>query len=219
MEASVYECCFLIVDFEALTPAGRPVEPVEVATLALRHAGGAWRAGGRFSSLIRPPADVPVPASNISGFTASMLRNAPQAAVVLGGLDRRLASPPYRLVAHGAATEAGIIARSRDACPNLAATALIDTVAMARAALPRLGSYTLDSVLTHYQIRIPRDRHRAGPDVAVTAQAFLRLLEDGEQAGRWHDLPSLERAAGRAPQQHPEFVPGVGEQLMLREGA
>jgi hypothetical protein len=35
--------------------------------------------------------------------------------------------------------------------------------------------------------------------VALTAQVFLELLVGGQRGGRWSDLPSLERAAGRAP--------------------
>lgn len=194
-------CGLVVIDFEAVTPAGRTPEPVEVAALALRWIGGHWYEAARFASLIRPPEGTPIPEINtrITGITEGMLEDAPPAAQVLGDLDRRLSMPDYRLVAHGAGTEALLLRAQRANCPTLAATPLIDTVAMARAVLGRRDSFRLDAVLAHYEVPIPPDRHRAGADVALTAQVFLRLLVDGQRAGRWSDLAGLERAAGRAP--------------------
>lgn len=204
-------CGLVVIDFEAVTPAGRTPEPVEVAVLALRWGDGRWRENGRFSSLIRPPTGTPIPAINtrITGITPEMFADARSACEVLGELDKRMSRPDYRLVAHGAGTEALLLRAQRAHCPVLAATPLIDTVAMARAVLGPRDSYRLDAVLAHYQVPVPPDRHRAGTDVALTAQIFLRLLADGRRAGRWSDLPGLERTAGRAPAHRPE----AGEQL------
>ena len=196
-----YHTAWLAVAFSAW----RPPEPVEVAALAVRRTEDGWRMGGRFSSLMRPPPGTPVPAYNVrvTGITEAMLADAPEAAEVFGELDRRLSRPPYRVVAHGAATEAGILRRKREHCPNLAATPLLDTVAMARAVLPDLGSHKLDAVLAHYEIPVPGDRHRAAADVEVTAAIFLRLLEDGVADGRWRDLGGLDRVAGKPPAHQP----------------
>lgn len=48
-------CGIVVIDFEALTPRGRPMEPIEVAALALRQVDGCWREQARFSALIRRP--------------------------------------------------------------------------------------------------------------------------------------------------------------------
>jgi DNA polymerase-3 subunit epsilon len=206
-------CAIVVIDFEAFTPAGRPPEPVEVAAVALRHGGGVWRLVGQFSRLVRPPEGTPPPVMipGVSRITPEMLTGAGGVAEVLGELDRRLADPPYRLVAHGAGTEASLIRRQHEHCPHLAATALIDTVAMGRAVVPGLDSYRLDALLARYQIPVPADRHRAMPDVEVTAELFFRLLAEGAAHGCWRDLPALERAAGRAR----AVRPGTGEQLEL----
>ncbi len=111
-----------------------------------------------------------------------MLAGARPAAQVLAALDHALAPPPWRLVAHHAPTEAGLIARHRDHCPTLAAAALLDTVRMARAVIPYLGSYRLDRSCATTAFPAPRDRHRAMPDAEVTAQIFRRLLADGARA-------------------------------------
>ncbi|MGX4735388.1 hypothetical protein [Kitasatospora griseola] len=46
----------VVIDFEGLTPTGRPAEPTEVAALALRPEHGRLVEVGRFEYLIRPPA-------------------------------------------------------------------------------------------------------------------------------------------------------------------
>ncbi|MFE7588153.1 exonuclease domain-containing protein, partial [Kitasatospora sp. NPDC057512] len=136
----------VVIDFEGLTPAGRPAEPIEVAAL---------------------------------------LATAPPAAQVMAGLDAHLSAPPYRLVAHHAHTEAGLIAHQAEHCPVLAATPLLDTIGLAKAVLPHLGSYRLDNLLGHYGIPRPADRHRAMPDVQVTAKILELLLAEGCAPRRW----------------------------------
>ncbi|MGW4694079.1 3'-5' exonuclease [Kitasatospora cineracea] len=196
---------FVVIDFEALTPAGRPAEPIEVAALALRAQGGRLAEAGRFESLIRPPADVPVTAMDTgqTGLTAAMLATAPPAAAVMARLDARLdarlGAPPYRLVAHHAHTEAGLIAHQAQHCPHLADTPLLDTIRLAKAVLPGLGSYSLDNLLSYFGIPRPVDRHRAMPDVAVTALLLEHLLAQGCAAGRWRTLLDLDAAAGMQP--------------------
>jgi DNA polymerase-3 subunit epsilon len=196
---------FIVIDFEALTPAGRPAEPVEVAAIALGVRDGQLTEQARLGELIRPPDDVPVTARDqrITGITAQMLAGARPAGQVLADLDRRLPATPRRLVAHYAPTEAGLICRQRQHCPALAATTLLDTVRLARAVIPRLPSYRLDEVLRHYRIPRPAGRHRAMPDTEVTSEIFRRLLADGARAGLWATLTDLDASAGLQPRPAP----------------
>ncbi|MFJ7063144.1 PolC-type DNA polymerase III [Streptomyces microflavus] len=206
---------FVVIDFEGLTPAGRPAEPIEVAALALRPRQGQLAEVGRFEALMRPPADVPVTARDVQlkGITQRMLDSAAPAAEVMARLDARLMAPPYRLVAHHASTEAGIIARQAAHCPVLASTPLLDTLRLAKAVLPGLRSYGLDSLLGHYAIPTPAGRHRAMPDVEVTTQVLTRLLDEGVSAGRWSTLLELDMAGGLQPAR-PPTTPGA-EQVSL----
>ena len=196
---------FIVIDFEALTPAGRPAEPTEVAAIALGVQDGQLAELARFEELIRPPAEVPVTAfdQRITGITAQMLATARPAAQVLATLDRQPAARPCRLVAHHAPPEAGLISRQRQHCPALAATALLDTVRLARAVIPHLPSYRLDEVLRHYRIPRPAHRHRAMPDAEVTSDVFRRLLADGARLGLWATLTDLDAAAGLQPRAAP----------------
>jgi DNA polymerase III subunit epsilon len=191
---------FVVVDFEATTPTGHPAQPVEVAALALRYRHGAWERAGTFTSLIKPPAFAPVTPAHTAqtGITAEQVAQAPAPAEALGALDRRFtAGTPYLLVAHHAATEAGIIFNQREHCPALARVDFIDTVTLARKIIPDLPNHKLDMLLAHFSIKHPADRHRAYADVEVTAQVFFRLIRAADDTPQFSGLKALVKAAGR----------------------
>lgn len=192
---------FVVIDFEATTPTGYPAQPIEVAALALRYASGAWTTTGKpFSSLIRPPAFAPVtPAVTAqTGLTAEQVSRAPSSAEALGALDRRLAAgKPYLLVAQHAATEANLIHHQREHCPVLARVDFLDTIPLARYLIPGLPNYRLDTLLTHFSIKHPADRHRAYADVQVTAEVFIRLVTAADENAELSDLAALVKIAGR----------------------
>lgn len=136
---------FVVIDFEALTPAGRPAVPIEVAALALISKGEEPVEVWRFQSLMKPPADVPVTDFDVrqTGITPAMLAGAAEPGDVMARLEAMLTAPPYRLVAHHAATETNLIAHQRPHCPALAAVPLLDTVRLARLAYPELTSHAV----------------------------------------------------------------------------
>ncbi|MFJ6140267.1 PolC-type DNA polymerase III [Kitasatospora sp. NPDC092286] len=191
---------FVVIDFETTTPTGHPAQPIEVAARALRHEGGGWAQRGTSASLIRPPAFAPVTPADTAqtGLTAEQLRQAPTPAEALGALDRRFtAGTPYLLVAQHAATEANVIYNQREHCPVLARVDLLDTIPLAKQLIPGLVNYKLDTLLAHFSIQQPADRHRAYADVDVTAQVFLRLVTLADESGRLSDLAALVKIAGR----------------------
>jgi DNA polymerase III epsilon subunit-like protein len=198
---------YVVIDFEALTPAGRPPVPVEVAAVAGRFTQAlAWQETGRFQSLMRPPADVPVTRFDQAqtGLTTRELAGQPPAAQVMAALDARLARPPYRLVAHSAHTEATLIAGQREHCPVLAATSLLCTVRLSRAAFPELPSHSLDTVLGFLGIPVPPGRHRAMPDTELTIQVLSRALAEGHERRLWASLHDLDATAGIPPRPAPD---------------
>ncbi|WP_246148117.1 3'-5' exonuclease [Nonomuraea turkmeniaca] len=190
----------MVIDFEATTPTGHPAQPIEVAALALRYKEGAWTGAGRRASLIRPPAFAPVtPAVTAqTGLTPEQLSQAPGPAEALGALDRRFtADKPYLLVAQHAATEANIIHNQREHCPALARIDLLDTIPLAKYIIPGLPNYQLDTLLAHFAIKKPANRHRAYADVDVTAQVFVRLVSAADEDAQLSDLAALVKIAGR----------------------
>lgn len=191
---------WVVLDFEATTPAGRPPQPIEVAALALRYESGRWREAGRSTSLIRPPAFAPVTAATtaLNGLTPEQLATAPAPAQALGALDQRFtAGTRYLLVAQHAATEANLLYHQREHCPTLARINLIDTIPLAKHLVPNLDNYRLDTLLTHFAIPHPADRHRAYADVDATALVFMRLIDAADREGAIGDLAELVKIAGR----------------------
>ncbi|MGY0466704.1 3'-5' exonuclease [Kitasatospora sp. cg17-2] len=191
---------FIIVDFETTTPAGHPAQPIEVAAKALRLDDGAWQERGHSTSLIRPPAFAPVTPADTAqtGLTAEQLAHAPTPAQALGALDRRLTpGTPYLLVAQHAATEANVIHHQREHCPALARTNLIDTIPLAKHLIPGLPNYKLDTLLAHYGIPQPPNRHRAPDDVDVTAKLFRHLITAADRDPHLNSLAALFKTAGR----------------------
>jgi len=189
------------INFEGTTPARHPAEPIEVGAVLLRPTRDGMDCAGRFEALIRPPAHAPLTDSDPrqTGITAPMLAGRPTASTILAELDALLSAPPYLLVAHHAPTEAGILRRYAHACPTLAATPMLDTVALAKKCRPGLASYALDALLSFYGIAIPAARHRALADAEVTGQLLIRLLADGARAHRWSRLAQLRHLAGTPP--------------------
>ncbi|WP_424534353.1 PolC-type DNA polymerase III [Sphaerisporangium viridialbum] len=196
---------YVVIDFEALTPAGRPAVPIEVAALALVPKNGELIEAWRYQALIAPPAQVPVTAFDIrqTGIIAAMLSHAAPPGKVMAELDAAFTAPPYRLVAHHAPTEAGLIAHQAGHCPTLAAIPLLDTVRLARLSYPELSSHSLDQVLRLLRIPVPPSRHRAMPDVEVTAEVLRRMLAENTGSGRWRTLHALDRDAGVPPKRLP----------------
>jgi DNA polymerase III subunit epsilon len=204
--------CFIVIDFEATTPTGSRPEPIDIAAIALRVAGGELREVHRFAALMRPPAHAPVTPLDTAqtGITPAMVADQPTAGQVLAQLDSRLTEPPYLLVAHNAPTEAGILYDHRKQCPTLAAIDFLDTVRLARIVYPDLPSHRLDVLINHLRIPRPADRHRALPDVEITVKVFTRLITEGARSGRWRTLrqireDGLYQAKGSQPEQEALF--------------
>ena len=102
---------FLVIDFEATTPAGNRPQPVEVAALAVQHVPGCGPepTGWTFESLIRPPAFAPVTAfrARATGLRPEDVAAARPVDEVLAELDAKLPAGPVLLVAQHAPVEAG----------------------------------------------------------------------------------------------------------------
>lgn len=149
---------------------------------------------------MRPPAFAPVTPADTAqiGLTAEQVSKTPSPAEALGALDRRFThGTPYLLVAQHAATGAGLIHNQREHCLQLARIDFIDTIPLAKQVILGLPNYKLDTLLAHFAIPQPTDRHRAGADVEVTAEVFLRLIRVADEHPQFSDLTALAKIAGR----------------------
>ncbi|MGW1769350.1 exonuclease domain-containing protein [Streptomyces sp. NPDC002073] len=73
----------------------------------------------------------------------------------------------------------------------------VDTIPLAKHLVPGLPNYKLDTLLAHFSIPQPADRHRAYADVDVTAQVFLHLVSVADATSQLSDLAALVKIAGR----------------------
>lgn len=58
-------------------------------------------------------------------------------------------------------------------------------------------NYKLDTLLEHFGIPQPPDRHRACADVDVTANVFRRLISAADNNPQLDNLAALVKTAGR----------------------
>ncbi|WP_264296621.1 exonuclease domain-containing protein [Streptomyces sp. C8S0] len=100
-------------------------------------------------------------------------------------------------MAQHAATEANVLHHQAEHSPTLARTDFLDTIPLAKHLIPNLPNYKLDTLLAHFGIPQPTDRHRAPADVDVTAKVFLRLIDAADEDPGFASLAALVRAAGR----------------------
>lgn len=146
---------------------------VEIGAIAFDGDGAEL---GRFEQLLQPERPMGATAIAVSGIRDLDLVDAPLAADVLPDFLAFLERfPDAPLIAHNAAFDAGFLgmelARAGMTIPN---RLILDTLALARSALPDLRSHRLDLLIEHYAIP-PRPRHRAMGDAETLMDLWFRL--------------------------------------------
>lgn len=191
---NILDNVFVVVDFETVTPTGRPAEPMELA--------GAWLGKQltplsvpTFSSLMSLPADVALTPFDTAqtGITLKDLSRAPDPAAVFSAFESLIEGTEL-LVAHNASYEMRILQRFLAKNAKAIKCAMIDTVALSRFLLPKLDNHKLDTLAKQFKIPVPANRHRAAADVELTRAVLIRLLESALTAGI-SDRENLERIA------------------------
>ncbi len=201
----VRETAFVVVDFETVTPKGRPPEPLELAAMRLLP-GLVVDPHFQFSELIRPPTDAPLTAFDTrqTGIREQDIADAPGAATILHRFDMCLGQERPLLVAQNARYEAAIFQRFAACCPQVATLSFLDTMALGKHLVPGLINYTLDTLARHFQLAIPANRHRALPDVELTIQILQHLLQGYLEKAPQATIVDLLRIGGIKPPPAPE---------------
>ena len=156
---------FLVIDFETITPKGRPPEPIEVGILRIKQ--NKIDNNASIDWLIKPPEGL-----HLTRFDTSQTGITEQD--LMHGIDSK---KDYVFIAQNAKYEANILSHYTDECKGIARTPIIDTILLAKHVLPKLSNYKLDTLASTLGLRIPENRHRALADCFLTAEVFLKLLE------------------------------------------
>lgn len=179
------ECHFVVVDIEGNGQV--PQEIIELSIVPIFNN----QVGSPCSWLIRPKKPVTELANQIHGISNSDLVGCRSAEEVREEIIKTLGKSI--VVGHNVTIDTQLI---RNQFGDWYPKAILDTLRLAKYVRPGLQSYSLDSLLNTYDLKInPSARHRATGDAKVTAELFLALTTElGEKYQL--DLRTLSQVAG-----------------------
>lgn len=177
---------FVVVDVEATGAKTPPNRLIELGAYRIR--GG--RIVDKFLSLVNPEIPIPRFVASLTGISNDMVKLAPVFAdLAPQWLDFVSDSV---LVAHNAPFDTSFLNHeiSRVYPGHRMVNPHLCTVRLSRRALPDLSNHRLETIATHFSIPIA-SRHRAGSDALATAEIFILLLTELEEA---HGIKNLAAA-------------------------
>ncbi len=180
---------FVVVDLE--TTGGAPVDAgiTEIGAVKVR----AGEIIGEFQTLVNPGVSIPPFITALTGISDSTVAGAPALAGVFPSFLEFIAGAT--LVAHNAAYDVGFLKGAAAVLQReWPEPRVVDTVRMARAALPsgEVPNRKLQTLASHFAAPVP-PTHRALDDARATVHVFHCLLERLASAGvtRLDDLLQL----------------------------
>jgi len=145
----------------------------------VRVEGGKILEDRTFSQLVNPERSIPWEAKSINKISDEEVASAPTIDAVLPAfLEFAQGS---LLVAHNAEFDMGFLAQEKECCWGYVdLPECFCTMRLSQSLFPHEFRHNLDVVSLRLGLTIPAQRHRALPDVLVTAQALLKMLETGK---------------------------------------
>ncbi len=132
-----------------------------------------------FVELVNPERDIPWEARQVNKITDEDVRNAPGIEQVLPKFLEF--SRGSILVAHNANFDMGFLHCEKEVCWGYVDLPdCLCTMKLSQAVFPREFGHSLDKVANRLGLTIPKARHRALPDVLLTAHALLKMMEIGK---------------------------------------
>ncbi len=137
-----------------------------------------------FISLVNPEREIPWEAKRINKIDDADVRDAPTIDQVLPAFLSF--AQGSILVAHNASFDMGFLQSEKEFCWGYVdLPECLCTMCLSRSLQPREFSHSLDNVSRRLQLAAPVARHRALPDVILTAQVLLKLTD-------MHDIRSID---------------------------
>ncbi len=166
------EVTFVVVDLE--TTGGSPATSAITEIGAVKVRGG--EVLGELQTLVDPGGPIPAYISALTGITGSMVRDAPRIEQVLPSFLEFVRGAV--LVAHNAPFDIGFLkAAAADHGHPWPANQVLDTVALARRAVPRgeVPNHRLGTLAAYFRAAVTPD-HRALSDARATVDVLHGLL-------------------------------------------
>ncbi len=191
------EIDFVVLDLEAIGSKGRPARIIELGAYHVRNG----KIVDEFQSLIDPEVMLPRFITMLTGISDEMINGAPRfREIVNAWLDF---AGDAVLVAHNSNFDLALLNReiARVYPGSRMRNAELCTVKLARRVLRSLDSHNLDALAEYFGLEIVA-RHRAAGDARITAELFIRLLDQLESAG----VRTLHEARRFRPTTNPPLV-------------
>ena len=130
-----------------------------------------------FDELVNPEREIPWEAKNINKIDDEEVANAKTIDQILPKF-LEFASDSI-LVAHNADFDMGFLNREKESCWGyLELPECLCTMRLSKSLFPHEFRHNLDSVAIRMGLELPQIRHRALPDVLLTAEALLKMIEN-----------------------------------------
>ncbi len=131
-----------------------------------------------FTELVNPEREIPWEAKKVNKIEDEEVKNAPTIDQVL---PRFLEfAKGSILVAQNAQFDMGFLNEEKKLCWGyIELPECICTMRLSRTLYPQDFRHNLDAIATRFGLEMPQNRHRALPDVILTAQALLKMIKEG----------------------------------------
>ncbi len=131
-----------------------------------------------FVSMVNPDREIPFEAKQVNKISDADVKNAPRIEAVLPKfLDFAKGST---LIAHNAQFDFGFLETEKEYCWGyIDLPECLCSRNLSQSVLPMEFRHNLDALCQRFQLTAPGGRHRALGDAMLTAQAILKLIENG----------------------------------------
>ena len=148
-----------------------------------------------FSTFVNPKTPIPANIVALTGITDEMVKDAPDIKTVLTSFLDYIGDSI--LVAHNSRFDIGFISRKCEDNGLIFTNDSLDSVAVAKIALPELKSYKLNKLADYY--KIPLKHHRAVNDAQCTAKILIKMFGELREKGicALYDLNSAQDGENR----------------------
>lgn len=160
---------YIVLDLETSGLSKYKNEIIEIAMLKVQNG----QKVDRFERLVKPSEPITAKIQKLTGITNDMLATAPSFDSIADDVVSFIGNDI--LVAHNAKFDIGFLSEALE--PRKVNLRCVDTLAVARKALPEFENHKLQTLISHYGVAETQS-HRAMDDVECTQEIFVRLCDD-----------------------------------------
>lgn len=167
---------FVVFDLETTGFGAKSNQIIEIGAVKVENR----QIVDTFSTFVNPERPIPFNITKLTSIDDNMVANYPNIDVILPKFLEFCGDSV--MVAHNASFDMGFITQKSRERGYKTDFTVIDTVSMARALLPELSKYKLDTVAKALGVSL-ENHHRAVDDAGCTAEIFIKLLKKLDEKG------------------------------------